>query len=68
LKIILLSNYLVNLSKLIIYFSVCVTTVNKFRNTLSDELKEDYKKIENEFKKFCKGTKSKENRFVSNVK
>ncbi|KAK2576678.1 hypothetical protein KPH14_005339 [Odynerus spinipes] len=42
---------------------VCVATVNKFANSLSDDVKSDPKKIEEEFKKFCKNTKSKENRF-----
>lgn len=45
--------------------AVCVATVNKFAATLSDDVKKDTKKIETEFKKFCKTTKSKENRFVS---
>ncbi|XP_011499903.1 PREDICTED: mesencephalic astrocyte-derived neurotrophic factor homolog [Ceratosolen solmsi marchali] len=42
---------------------VCVATVNNFAQTLSDEVKSDYKKIESMFKTFCKGTKNKENRF-----
>ncbi|XP_011298676.1 mesencephalic astrocyte-derived neurotrophic factor homolog [Fopius arisanus] len=42
---------------------VCVATVKKFAATLSEDVKKDTKKIENEFKKFCKGSKSKENRF-----
>lgn len=42
---------------------VCVSTVDKFMNTLSDDVKKDTKKIEAAFKDFCKGTKSKENRF-----
>ncbi|XP_076231907.1 mesencephalic astrocyte-derived neurotrophic factor [Calliopsis andreniformis] len=42
---------------------VCVSTVEKFVNTLTDEVKKDTKKIEAAFKAFCKGTKSKENRF-----
>ncbi|KAJ0177018.1 hypothetical protein K1T71_007027 [Dendrolimus kikuchii] len=42
---------------------VCVKTVEKFATTLSDDVKKDPKKIEAEFKKFCKGTKNKENRF-----
>ncbi|XP_015122894.1 mesencephalic astrocyte-derived neurotrophic factor homolog [Diachasma alloeum] len=42
---------------------VCVATVKKFAATLSDDVKKDPKKIEDEFKKFCKGSKSKENRF-----
>lgn len=44
---------------------VCIATVKKFGDTLDDQMKSDPKKIEEEFKKFCKGTKSKENRFVS---
>ncbi|XP_045448796.1 mesencephalic astrocyte-derived neurotrophic factor homolog [Melitaea cinxia] len=42
---------------------VCVKTVDKFAATLSDDVKKDPKLIEAEFKKFCKGTKNKENRF-----
>ncbi|KAF7388106.1 mesencephalic astrocyte-derived neurotrophic factor [Vespula maculifrons] len=42
---------------------VCVTTVNKFVETLTNDIKDDPKKIETEFKEFCKTTKSKENRF-----
>lgn len=42
---------------------VCVKTLNKFGATLSDEVRNDYKLIEAEFKKFCKGSKNKENRF-----
>lgn len=42
---------------------VCFKVVEKFSNSLSDATRKDVKKIEDEFKKFCKGTKSKENRF-----
>ncbi|XP_063380683.1 mesencephalic astrocyte-derived neurotrophic factor homolog [Cydia fagiglandana] len=42
---------------------VCVKTVEKFAATLSDNVKKDAKLIEAEFKKFCKNSKSKENRF-----
>lgn len=42
---------------------VCVKTLDKFAATLSDDVKKDFKLIETEFKKFCKGTKNKENRF-----
>lgn len=51
-----------------IYFvnaAVCISTVEKFVNTLSDDAKKDTKEIEVAFKDFCKSTKSKENRFVS---
>ena len=48
-----------------IFFLVCVATVNKFAATLTDEDKKDPKTIEGRFKTFCKGSKSKENRFVS---
>lgn len=34
--------------------------------TLSDDARKDPKRIENEFRKFCKGVRNKENRFVSN--
>ncbi|CAH2037927.1 unnamed protein product, partial [Iphiclides podalirius] len=40
---------------------VCVKTVEKFAATLSDNVKKDPKLIEAEFKKFCKGSKNKEN-------
>lgn len=42
---------------------VCVKTVEKFAATLTDDVKKDPKRIEAEFKKFCKGSKNKENRF-----
>ncbi|KAM3964409.1 LOW QUALITY PROTEIN: mesencephalic astrocyte-derived neurotrophic factor [Aphomia sociella] len=42
---------------------VCVKTVEKFAATLSDDVKKDPKLIETAFKKFCKGSKNKENRF-----
>ncbi|XP_017880643.1 mesencephalic astrocyte-derived neurotrophic factor homolog isoform X2 [Ceratina calcarata] len=42
---------------------VCIKTVEKFVNSLSEDMKKDTKKIEEAFKEFCKGTKSKENRF-----
>ncbi|XP_060818847.1 mesencephalic astrocyte-derived neurotrophic factor homolog [Bombus pascuorum] len=42
---------------------VCINIVERFVNTLSEDVKKDTKKIEAAFKDFCKGTKSKENRF-----
>lgn len=42
---------------------VCVATVNKFVATLSEEDKKTPKTIEEKFKKYCKGSKSKEHRF-----
>ncbi|XP_050670935.1 mesencephalic astrocyte-derived neurotrophic factor homolog [Leptidea sinapis] len=42
---------------------VCIKTVDKFAATLTDNVKNDPKLIEAEFKKFCKGSKNKENRF-----
>lgn len=42
---------------------VCVKTVRRFAETLSDSTKKDHKKIEGEFKKFCKAQKNKEQRF-----
>ncbi|CAF4900730.1 unnamed protein product [Pieris macdunnoughi] len=42
---------------------VCIKTVDKFAATLSENVKKDPKLIEAEFKKFCKGSKNKENRF-----
>lgn len=47
------------------FISVCIKTIDKFSATLSEAVKKDPKAIEEEFKKFCKGTKNKENRFVS---
>lgn len=40
--------------------------MRKFAESLDDAVKKDYKLIETEFKKFCKTSKNKENRFVSN--
>ncbi|XP_076181663.1 mesencephalic astrocyte-derived neurotrophic factor [Ptiloglossa arizonensis] len=42
---------------------VCISTVEKFVNTLTEDVKKDTKKIETAFREFCKSTKSKENRF-----
>ncbi|KAJ8916526.1 hypothetical protein NQ315_000168 [Exocentrus adspersus] len=42
---------------------VCIKILDKFSATLTDDVKKDHKKIEAEFKKFCKGLKNKENRF-----
>ncbi|EAA07858.3 mesencephalic astrocyte-derived neurotrophic factor homolog [Anopheles arabiensis] len=42
---------------------VCVKTVNTFMETLSDETKKDTKRIEDEFRAFCKKSKNKEQRF-----
>lgn len=42
---------------------VCVKTLDKFAATLADNVKKDPKLIEAEFKKFCKNSKNKENRF-----
>lgn len=42
---------------------VCVKTIEKFAATLADDVKKDPKLIESEFKKFCKNSKGKENRF-----
>ncbi|XP_057335213.1 mesencephalic astrocyte-derived neurotrophic factor homolog [Microplitis mediator] len=41
---------------------VCVKTIDKFADTLTEDVKKDPKKIESEFKKFCKTTKGKEHR------
>lgn len=45
--------------------AVCIAVVEKFVNTLSPNVISDTKKIEAEFRKFCKTTKGKDNRFVS---
>lgn len=42
---------------------VCIKTLTKFSDTLDDSTRKDPKKIENEFRDFCKGLKNKENRF-----
>lgn len=42
---------------------VCIATINKFVDTLSDDVKKDPKKIEDQFRKYCKNSKGKENRF-----
>ncbi|XP_050318215.1 mesencephalic astrocyte-derived neurotrophic factor homolog [Bactrocera neohumeralis] len=42
---------------------VCVKTVKRFADTLNDDIKKDHKKIEAEFKSFCKKQKNKEHRF-----
>jgi hypothetical protein len=47
------------------YVAVCMTVVEKFANTLTPDVKLDTKKIEAEFRKFCRTSQSKENRFVS---
>lgn len=44
---------------------VCRATIDKFVGSLDETVKKDPKKIEESFKKFCKGSKNKENRFVS---
>lgn len=42
---------------------VCVKTVEKFAASLDDSVKKDTKKIEDEFRLFCKTAKNKEQRF-----
>ncbi|XP_050306130.1 mesencephalic astrocyte-derived neurotrophic factor homolog [Anthonomus grandis grandis] len=42
---------------------VCIKVLDKFRNTLPEDILKDHKKIEREFKDFCKGVINKENRF-----
>ncbi|KAJ8939299.1 hypothetical protein NQ314_011156 [Rhamnusium bicolor] len=42
---------------------VCIKTLDRFSQTLTEDAKKDHKKIETQFKKFCKGLKNKENRF-----
>lgn len=49
----------------ILHVSVCISVVERFSQSLSDNVKKDTKKIENKFREFCRDTKSKENRFVS---
>ena len=44
---------------------VCFAVIEKFDGTLSSQERKDSKVIEEKFRKFCKGTKGKENRFVS---
>lgn len=47
---------------------VCIKTTERFASSLDEATKKDPKKIETEFRKFCKTSKSKENRFVSSGK
>ncbi|XP_035775793.1 mesencephalic astrocyte-derived neurotrophic factor homolog [Anopheles albimanus] len=42
---------------------VCVKVVDKFANSLADDVKKDTKRIEDEFRTFCKKSKDKEQRF-----
>ncbi|XP_060534248.1 mesencephalic astrocyte-derived neurotrophic factor homolog [Cylas formicarius] len=42
---------------------VCIKVLERFRNTLSDDVLKEPKKIEREFRSFCKGVKNKEERF-----
>ncbi|XP_049783745.1 mesencephalic astrocyte-derived neurotrophic factor homolog [Schistocerca cancellata] len=42
---------------------VCVTVMEKFSGQLSDDVRSKPTLIEDEFRKFCKATKGKENRF-----
>ncbi|XP_070559141.1 mesencephalic astrocyte-derived neurotrophic factor homolog [Ptychodera flava] len=42
---------------------VCIKVLKDFGNSLSDEDRKSKDKIENQFKKFCKTAKNKENRF-----
>lgn len=58
---------LLQFSLIMHYFIVCVAVVDKFSQTLSADIKSDPKKIEAKFREYCKGTKSKENRFVSKI-
>jgi len=41
---------------------VCVSVMKKFSEELDDDVRKDFKKIETSFRKFCKGSKGKENR------
>jgi len=42
---------------------VCVSVLRRFSENLDDDDRKDHKKIENEFRKYCKGAKGKDNRF-----
>lgn len=44
---------------------VCIKTLEKFASSIDEATKKDPKKIETEFRKYCKTSKNKENRFVS---
>lgn len=48
-------------------FLVCITVLERFSNSLDSDVKKNPKLIEQEFKNFCKTSKSKENRFVSKI-
>jgi len=41
---------------------VCVNVMKKFSDSLEEDIRKDFKKIETSFRKFCKGAKGKENR------
>lgn len=45
---------------------VCVITIEEFAAQLTDEIKSDPKKIEDEFKIYCETAKSKQQRLVHN--
>lgn len=49
----------------VVIFLVCVSVMTKFAESLDETVKKDPKKIEDEFRTFCKAAKGKENRFVS---
>ncbi|ENN80640.1 mesencephalic astrocyte-derived neurotrophic factor homolog [Dendroctonus ponderosae] len=42
---------------------VCIKVLDRFRSNLSEDTLKDFKKIEKEFKGYCKDLKNKENRF-----
>lgn len=46
---------------------VCFGIVEKFSETISEEIKQDHKLIEEQFKEFCKNVPSREKRFVSSA-
>lgn len=45
-------------------FSVCISVLDKFSDSLDDDVSQDARKIEGAFKRFCKATKGVENKFV----
>ncbi|ODN02405.1 Mesencephalic astrocyte-derived neurotrophic factor [Orchesella cincta] len=41
---------------------VCIKVMSRFSDDLDDDVRKDHKKIENQFRKWCKGAKGKDNR------
>lgn len=59
----------ITIVKLIWYFyfvfSVCIKVLDRFVNSIDEDVKKNQDKVEQELKNFCKNLKNKEERFVS---